>query len=194
MLKNYFKTAFRNLWKNKTYSFLNIAGLAIGIACAGLIFLWAEDEMTFDNVNVKKDRLYAVRVNAKFGGNTYTMGSTPRPMAASLKSDIRGIANTARISDEDLRLLFSFDNKSLYSSGKYADSSLFSMFSLTFVQGSARNAFTQLYSLVITESTAKKFFGEDKNVLGRKLLVDNKQPYVITGVLKDPTRKFQFAI
>ncbi len=185
MLKNYFKTAFRNLWKNKTYSFLNIAGLAIGIACAGLIFLWAEDELTFDNVNVKKDRLYAVRVNAKFGGNTYTMGSTPRPMAASLKTDIHGIANTARISDEDLRLLFSFDNKSLYSSGKYADSSLFSMFSLTFLQGNARNAFTQLYSLVITESTAKKFFGEDKNVLGRKLLVDNKQPYIITGVLKD---------
>src|ERR1700730_13446863 len=102
MLKNYFKTAFRNLWKSKTYGFLNITGLAIGIACAGLIFLWAEDEMTFDKVNVKKGRLYDVRVNAKFSGNTFTMGSTPRPMAASLKSDIRGIANTARSSDEDV--------------------------------------------------------------------------------------------
>ncbi len=185
MLKNYFKTAFRNLWKNKTYSFLNISGLAIGIACAALIFLWAEDEMTYDNVNVKKGRLYAVRVNAKFGGNTYTMGSTPRPMAASMKTDIRGIANTARVSDEDVRLLFSFDNKSLYASGKYVDSSLFSMFTLTFVRGNARTAFAQLHSLVITESTAKKFFGEDKNVMGRKLVVDNKQPYIISGVLKD---------
>ncbi|HTB27092.1 MAG TPA: ABC transporter permease [Puia sp.] len=186
MLKNYFKTAFRNLWKSKTYGFLNISGLAIGIACAGLIFLWAEDEMTFDNVNVKKDRLYAMRVNAKFGGNTYTMGSTPRPMAASLKSDIHGIANTARASDEDVRLLFSFENKSLYASGRYVDSSLFSMFTLTFLEGNARTAFSQLYSLVITEHTAKKFFGEDKNVLGRKLVVDNKQTYVITAVLKDP--------
>ena len=105
MLINHLKTAFRNLLKNKTYSFLNIFGLAMGITCAGLIFLWAEDEMNFDQVNVKKDRLYAVRVNAHYGGNMFTMGSTPRIMVATLHADIRGIHNTARVSDEDQRLL-----------------------------------------------------------------------------------------
>ena len=60
MIKNYFKTAFRNFWKNKTYGFLNILGLAIGIACAGFIFLWVEDETTFNNNHLKKDRLYLV--------------------------------------------------------------------------------------------------------------------------------------
>src|SRR6185436_5520442 len=99
MLKNYFKTAWRSLWKNKTYSFLNIFGLAIGIACAGLIFLWVNDEITFDNVNTKKDRLYAVKVNYEYGGNLFTMGSTPRPMASALKQEIPGIANTCRVSD-----------------------------------------------------------------------------------------------
>ena len=69
MIKNYFKTTIRNLSKNKGYSFLNIFGLAIGIACAGLIFLWAEDEVTFDNANVKKDRLYQLNVNMTVDGN-----------------------------------------------------------------------------------------------------------------------------
>src|SRR5882757_6713896 len=99
MLTNYFKTMIRNLWKNKTFSFLNIFGLAIGITCAGLIFLWAEDEMTFDKVNIKKGRLYQLKVNMTYGGNNFTMGSTPRPMAAAIQAEISGIANTARISD-----------------------------------------------------------------------------------------------
>ncbi|HTE13247.1 MAG TPA: ABC transporter permease, partial [Chitinophagaceae bacterium] len=185
MLKNYLKTTFRNLWRNKVYSFLNIVGLATGIACAGLIFLWAEDEMTFDKMNIKKDRLYSVQVNKIFAGNMYTMGSTPRPLAASLKAEIPGIVNAARISDDAQRMLFSFGDKSLYASGRYADPSLFNMFTLPFVQGNAETAFRQLYSLVITERTAKKFFGDDKNVLGKMVRLDNKQDFVVTGVLKD---------
>src|SRR5882724_2058001 len=105
MLKSFIKTAFRHLQKNRTYSFLNIFGLAIGIACAGLIFLWVEDEMTFDNINTKKDRLYSVQVNLSYNGSTYTMGSTPRPMAALLKKEIPGIVNAARTSDELRRSL-----------------------------------------------------------------------------------------
>ena len=73
----------------------------------------------------------------------------------------------------------------MYASGNYAEASLFSMFTLPFVQGNAKTAFTQLYSMVITEKTAKKFFGDDKNVIGKTVRVDNKQDYVITGVLKD---------
>mgnify|MGYP000900627325 CR=1 FL=1 len=188
MFKNYFKTTFRNLLKNKGYSLLNIFGLAIGIACAGLIFLWAEDELTFDNANVKKDRLYQLNVNMTFDGNEFTMNSTPRPMAAAMKDEIPGIANTARYSnnDEHEQLLFSFANKkSLYAKGHYADASLFSMFTFDFIEGSAANPFPQLYSLVITESTKKKFFGSEKNVIGKTVRVDNKQDYVISAVIKD---------
>jgi predicted permease len=185
MTSNFFKITWRNLWKNRGYSSLNIFGLAIGIACAGLIFLWVEDEMTFDNVNQKKNRLYAVRINAEYDGNMYTMGSTSRLMASSLKTDIPGIVNAARVYDESQRSLFSFDNKSLYASGRYADSSLFSMFTLPFIEGDAQHAFAQLHSIVITEKTAKKFFGEEKNVMGKNVRVDNKQDYVVAGVLKD---------
>src|SRR5450432_4554369 len=158
MLKNYFKTAWRNFTKNRTYSFLNIFGLAIGIACAGLIFLWAEDELSWDNNHVDKDRLYAIRENATYAGSTFTNWSTPRAMASSVKTEIPGIANTCRVSDEEVNLLFGIGDKSMYASGKYADSSLFSMFTLPFVQGNRATAFNQLHSVVITQTTAKKFF------------------------------------
>ncbi|HSZ84495.1 MAG TPA: ABC transporter permease, partial [Puia sp.] len=185
MLKNYFKTTWRSLWRNKGYSFLNIFGLAIGIACAGLIFLWAEDELKWDSNNVNKDRIYAVRENATYAGNTFTNWSTPRPMASSLKAEVPGIVNVCRASDESQNLLFSIGNKFMYVSGKYADSSLFSMFTLPFVQGNAATAFKELHSVVITQSTAKKFFGDDKNVVGKTVRVNNKQGYIVTGVVKD---------
>jgi len=176
---------FRNLWKNKGYSLLNILGLAIGITCAGLIFLWAEDELTFDNTNVKKNRLYQLEVNMTSGGNNFTMGSSPRPMGAAMKAGIPGIVNTARFSDNDERLLFSFEDKSLYAAGRYTDPSIFSMFTFDFVQGNIKDPFPQLYSLVITESAAKKFFGEEKNIIGKTVRIDNKQDYIISGVIKD---------
>ncbi|HLA60060.1 MAG TPA: ABC transporter permease, partial [Puia sp.] len=77
MLKNYLKTAVRNLWKNKTFSFLNIAGLAIGIASAALIFLWVEDELTFNHHFTKRDFIYRIMENQKDGGKISTSGSTP---------------------------------------------------------------------------------------------------------------------
>ena len=173
------------MWKNKTYSFLNVFGLAIGIACAGLIFLWAEDELNWDNFNANKNRLYQLEVNMTSDGNNFTMGSTPRPMGKAIQNEIPGIANTARVSDEGQRLLFNAENKYLYSTGLFADASLFNMFSFNFIEGNIKNAFPQLYSLVITQSTAKKFFGNEKNVVGKTIRVDNKQDYVVSGVVKD---------
>ena len=106
-------------------------------------------------------------------------------MAPVIQAEIPGIANTCRTSENQTTLLFSIGDKSVYASGKYAEPSLFSMFTLPFVQGNAKSAFTQLYSLVITEKTAKKFFGNDQNIIGKTVRVDNKQDYIITGVLKD---------
>ncbi len=185
MFKNYLKTTFRNLWKNKTYSFLNIFGLAIGIACAGLIFLWVEDEVNFDKFNVKKDNLYFVEVNQKYDTYVFTHGSTPGVLAPAMQAEMPGVANTCRVTEGTPSLLFSIGDKSVYATGEFVEPSLFSMFTLPFVQGNAKNAFSQLYSLVITEKTAKKFFGNTKNVVGKTVHFENKQDYVITGVLKD---------
>ncbi|MDP4264628.1 MAG: ABC transporter permease [Bacteroidota bacterium] len=185
MIKNFLKTTFRNLWKSKGYSFLNISGLAIGIACAGLIFLWVEDEVNYDNNNIKKDRIYLVKMNSQIDAGVFTHSSTPGPMATALQAEIPGIANTCRKTEGQESLLFGIGDKAVYASGSYAEPSIFNMFTLPFVQGNAQTSFQELYSLVITEKTAKKFFGDDKNVIGKAIRVDNKQDYVVTGILKD---------
>ena len=185
MIRNFIKTMWRSLVKNRTYSFLNIGGLAIGIACASLIFLWVEDEVNFDSSNTKKDRLYIVRENQKYDTYVFTHSSTPGVMGPVMQAELPGIANTCRASENETSLLFASGDKSVLASGKYVEPSLFSMFTLPFVQGNAGSAFSQLHSLVITEKTAIKFFGNDKNIIGKNLRVDNKQDYVVTGVLKD---------
>ncbi len=162
MIFNFFKTTIRNLRKNSTYSFLNIFGLAIGIACAGLIFLWVEDELKFDQFNTKKDHLYFVKETQKYETYTATFGSTPGVLAPAMQADIPGIANTCRASEDQTSLLFTIGNKTMYASGRYAERSLFAMFTLPFAEGNAKTAFEQLHSMVITGKTAKNFFGNEK--------------------------------
>jgi predicted permease len=185
MLKNFFRTTIRSLWKNKGYSFLNIAGLAIGIACAGLIFLWVEDELSFDNNNLKKNNLYIVKTNDKVDDGVFTHSSTPGPLAASLQATVPGIANTCRMTEGDPSVMFKIGDKSVNASGNYAEASVFSMFTLPFAEGNAAKAFSQLHSIVITEKAAKKFFGTAENIVGRTVRMDNAQDYIVTGVLKD---------
>ena len=185
MIKNYFKIAWRNLIRNKGYSFLNIFGLAIGIACAGFIFLWVEDEMSYDNNNIKKDRLYLVKTNNKVDDGVFTHSSTSGLLAQAMQSTIPGITNTCRSTENGISSLFSIGDKAVNASGQYAEASIFNMFTLPFIQGSAGNAFSQLYSIVITEKTAIKFFGSENNVVGKTVRMDNKQDYVVTGLLKD---------
>ncbi len=185
MLKNFIVTTLRTLRRNKTYSFLNIFGLAVGIACTGLIFLWVEDEVNYDNVNVKKDRLYEVLNNWPWTGHYSTFENTPGPMAAAIQAEIPGIANTCRYTDGQSNVLFTIGDKQMYAGGVYADSTVFSMLTMPFEEGNAGSAFKQLHSMVITEQTAKKFFGKTKNVVGKTVKVDNNQEYAITGVIKD---------
>jgi len=190
MIKNYLKTALRNLWKTKTYSFLNIFGLSVGIACAGFIFLWVEDELSYDHNNSKIDQLYQVLENQAYEGKTYTFDATPGLLAESMKNEIPGIKNSSRLTWGQYTL-FTKDDKTIYERGYYADSSLISMLTLPFVQGKKEHAFDQLHSLVISEKMAKKFFpqdaahGEEQNIIGKALKVDNKEDFIISGVMQD---------
>ncbi|NML38013.1 FtsX-like permease family protein [Chitinophaga sp. G-6-1-13] len=196
MITNYIRTAVRSLWKNKVYSFLNIFGLMTGIACAGIIFLWVEDEVQYDSMHEKKDRLYAVLQHWQYDGYKRTFWSTPGPMGPAIKAEFPGIANVCRTTEEPVSTMFNNGSTAYYASGMYADSTLFSMFTFPFVEGDVRSAFTQPYSLVITERAARKFFGQTTNVTGKMLKMDNKQEYMVTGVLKDlpqnSTLKFEW--
>jgi len=183
MLKNYFKTTLRNLWKNKGYSFLNIFGLAIGIACAALIFLWVEDELNYNDYYSNKENLYKIKDHQTYDGTVFTFDATPGPLATGLKNEIPGIKNTARYTFGD-QLLFSVGDKNINESGNYVDSSFLKMFQLQFIHGNAATAFSQLNSVVISEKMANKFFNTT-DVLGKSIKVNNKEDYIISGVIKD---------
>jgi putative ABC transport system permease protein len=190
MFRNYIKAAFRNLWKNKGYSFLNIGGLAIGMACAGLIFLWVEDELTFNHYFSNRANLYKTKDRQTYDGNTFTFDATPGPLAEGIKAEIPGLKNTARTTWGN-GVLFSAKDKPIYEQGLYVDSSFLTMFQLEFVQGNEKTAFAQLHSLVISETMANKFFSST-NVVGKTLKVDNKQDYVVSGVFKDLPKNVSF--
>jgi len=197
MIKNYIKTTLRSLLKNRSYSFLNIAGLAIGISCASLIFLWVQDEMTFNHNYAKRDVLYKVYENQTYNGKTSTFFGTPGPMWKAMKAEIPGIKNTARITGDGDNALFGLGDKAITEKGNWADPEIFSMLQLPFAKGSATNAFAQLKSVVISEKLAKKFFGE-ADPMGKLIKLNNAENYTITGVFKDlpqnSTYQFQWLI
>ena len=194
MFANYLKTTFRNLWKNKGYSFLNIFGLAIGIACAALIFLWVEDEVNYNSYYSNKENLYKIKDHQTYDGTTFTFDATPGPLAAGIKNEIPGIKNTARYTFGN-QLLFSVGEKNINEQGNYVDSSFLKMMQLQFLKGNPSTAFLQLNSVVISEKMAHKFFNST-DVLGKSIKVNNKEDYIITGVIKDlpenVTLKFQW--
>ncbi len=198
MIKNYFKTTLRSLLKNKGFSFLNIAGLAIGITCASLIFLWVQDEVTFDHNFPKRDYLYRLMENQPVNGVLYTIGTSPEPLSNAVKAEIPGIKNAMRKS-WNVSELFVLGDKSLNAYGAYADSSVFSMLQLPFIYGSPVNAFKETNSVVIGETLSKKFFG-DSNPVGKIIKLNAKQNFcvdglfTVTGVFKDlpANSSFQF--
>ena len=114
MIPNFIKLTFRNLWKNRSYSFLNIFGLAIGIACAGLIFLWVEDQLSYDQFLSKRDRLYYLPTNQTNQGKVRTFNSTPVLLAPAIVQEIPGIEKTCRL--RSVKPVFTVGDKAIYES------------------------------------------------------------------------------
>lgn len=190
MILNYIKIAFRTLLKNKGYSFLNIFGLAIGITCASLIFLWVEDEVSFDCSFPRQDQVYYVPTHQEYDGQWRTFNSTPGPLAQALKTEVPGIIRAARTKDRDF--LFAVNDNAINSSGRYVDEDFIKIFSLKFIEGNANDAFKNPEAIVITQETAEQLFGKHKTILGEVIRVNNKDNYVITGVIENLPKNITF--
>jgi putative ABC transport system permease protein len=200
MLKNNLKIAFRNLLKNKVLSFINIFGLASGIACALLIILFIKDELSFDKFNKDPERIYrVVKDFVNEDGSKLPDATTPPALAPALQKDIPEIESTVRIfSNWGGKYLIKYGDKKFYEEGVYrADSSIFTVFNFPFAKGNAANAFKELKSVVFTETAAKKYFG-DEDPIGKRVEIDPMGPHMVTGVIKDvPSNshfKFDFLI
>jgi putative ABC transport system permease protein len=185
MFRNYILAAFRNLRKNRGFSILNISGLAVGIACAGLILLWVEDEMEFDHSIPDHDRICRVMERQLHDGKMGSFNATPGPLGPAILAEIPGIRNVGRTTnDGQLTQSLGVGDKVITEQGNFGDSSLLTMLNLQFIYGGAAHAFDQLHSIVISATLAGKLFGKD-NPVGRSVMVDHKDNFTITGVYKD---------
>ena len=184
MLKNYLKIAFRNLWKNKGFSFINIFGLAIGITVCLLIMLFVIDEVSYDKFNKKADRIYRVDGDVKFGGTHFILAVAPDPMGPTLKKDYPQVEQFVRFRDNGGFRIKKGNENLQENKVIYADSTLFDVFTLPMIAGDKKTALTEPKSVVITEKIAKKYFNSE-DVVGKTFIVNDTNNYKITGVIKD---------
>lgn len=182
MLRNYIKIAFRNLLRHKAFSFINIFGLAIGMACTILIMLWVQDELSYDRFHERTDRLY--RVTSALPELDLKAAISSAPIAQAVQSQIPAIKSAVRINANNYDLLQvgekMFEEKHVL----YADSNFFEFFTFEFKSGNAKAALLQPDNIVITESMAKKYFGND-DPLGKVIRKNHKEDVIVSGVVKD---------
>ena len=178
------KVAIRNLKKNKGYSFINIFGLAVGIACCILILLYIQNELSYDHYNKNIDQIYRVRLSAKIGNSELNLATSCAPCGPTFASEIPGVVNFTRIRNYEYPLM-SYKDK-VFSEERFywVDSTFFNLFTIPFIEGDPQTALTQPNSVVITESTAKKYFGNE-DPMGKILNADKRVDYMVTGVIKD---------
>ena len=195
MIKNYFKIAWRNLMKNKIFSFINIFGLSVGLTCCMLISVYLYNEVSYDKYHKNIDKLYQLATTFIKDGKEDKTPNTPAPMAAAMKQEFPEISETARLmalfADDKTLLQYKEGNaapKSFYETKGYmADASFFKLFTYNFIEGDAATALKEPNTIVLSEEIAKKFFG-DQPALNKVIHVNSNTngefDFKVTGVYR----------
>ncbi len=198
MFKNYFKTAFRNFKRNKSYTLINTLGLAVGIAACFLIFLVVQFESSFDNFHRKKNSIY--RVGTEFhneDGVGYSSGIA-FPVATALRLDFPQIKEVASIYQQGGQITVedgTTKQKKLQEDNfYYAEPQFFNIFNFPFLAGNAKSALSDPNSAVLTQATAEKYFGNWRNALGKTIMYQNKTLYTVRGILKNIPHNSDFPL
>jgi len=191
MIRNYLKTAYRGLLKNKGFTVLNILGLSLGLASCLLIIFYVVDELSYDRYNTKADRIYRVNEDLKLGENNVLYAVAMPPLAKTLKTDFPYVENTVRIKNAGSAHVKKGTASILENRMAFADPSLFDVFTLPMITGDPKSALAEPNSVVLTESTAKKYFSST-NVVGKTLAFDNGF-FKITGVIRDIPQQSHFS-
>lgn len=185
MIKNYFKTAWRNLWKNKFYTSINIFGLAIGLAVGLIILLWVKDELSYDRFHKESDNIYRVVAHVGSGSTSQAWGNVPAPIGVYGKKELPEIKESVRIIDNNDYSVFKYGDKQFdKTKAVYVDPSFFTFFDFKLVSGNPAKPFPDKNSVIITREMAKKYFGND-NPVGKVITADNKDNYTVQGVMED---------
>jgi putative ABC transport system permease protein len=187
MFNNYFKTAWRNLLKSKFYSLINMAGLTAGLAVGILILLWVNDERSYDNFHKKEADIYRIELFGGTGATRQIWPSIVAPMGPLAKNELPEVVDQARMYDNDWAFHYKREKLFVHEKVEFIDRSFFSMFDFPLVEGSASRPFADAHSVVITQQTARKFFGEEP-AMGKVVTNEDNESYTVSGVIKDPPR------
>jgi putative ABC transport system permease protein len=181
MLRNFFKTAGRNILKYRVYSLINFLGLTTGLALSLLILTYVRSELSYDTFHEKAERLYRIRYVAP---NGLQLASTPPPIAPLMTDHFPEVEDAARMYGRNVSIRRLDGDESFEENGVFfADSTLMNLFTFQFVKGSANNALRDKFTVIITEEMAKKYFG-DNDPIGESLLFAGKHPFKVTGVVR----------
>jgi len=184
MLKNYLKIALRNIKRHKGYSFINITGLAIGMACCLLITIWVLDELSYDKFHENAANLYRVEENQDYSGRQFHVNVTPHPLAPALKDEIPEIIDATRYVWAG-GLLFRYGDKVFFEDDiRAVDPSFLQMFTFPLLRGDKNVALNSPYSLVLSEDIAEKYFGEE-DPLGQIISINNQYDFTVTGIIEN---------
>ncbi len=187
------KQIFRIVFRNKTYSLLNIFGLALGIASAALILLWAEDELTFDRGFSKSDRLYILGQFQKYGDKTAHFYVASNPMAEQLLPSFPEVERVTRYIDWGQYSFSAGDDIRMFEvQGRFADSTIFDMLDIKLVKGDPQRVFEAVDVVALSEAMAKKLFG-DEDPIGKTIKMDNKDVFRVTGIFREPPKNSSFS-
>lgn len=183
MLKNYLKVALRNFTKQKSFSMINISGLAIGMACCMLIVLWVQDELNYEKFHEHIDDIHLV-ANYLTSSPETLGGSVPAPLIPYLKDQYDDIKHAARFR-ESSRRLFSYEGNHVFEdSGGFADPELFDIFSYKSVLNDPKTALRDMNTIVLTERMAEKYFGSE-DPLGKIVRLENQYAFAVGAVIED---------
>ena len=184
MFENYFKIAFRNLWKHKVFSFINIMGLTVGMTACFLIFLYVRFELSYDNMHGKADRIYRLVSDIKTPSDLIHASGPAWAVPPNTKHDFPEVEEFVRVSGNSF-LVRKGNIKFQEEKSVLADSAFFKVFDFPMVRGNRETALSAPLSLVLTESTAKKYFGKQDAMGQTLLLTGDAIPAKVTAVIKD---------
>ncbi|WP_336517779.1 ABC transporter permease [Pollutibacter soli] len=185
MIKNYLKIAFRNLWKHKAFTTINILGLCVGITASFLILLYVSFELSYDSFHSKADRIYRIVCDIKTPTEVINAGGPAWAVAPNVKQEFPEVEAFVRIAGDDDLLMRNGDIKFQQKDAMWADSAFFDVFDYKLIKGDRRTALKEPISIVFTKSTAKKYFG-DKDPMGQTILITGEGfPAKVTGVMED---------
>ncbi|MGM0532775.1 MAG: ABC transporter permease [Bacteroidota bacterium] len=184
MFRNYLKTSWRNLVRDKSYSAINIIGLAVGVAACLLITLYIIDELSYDRFHENSDRIYRIYVDGRFGNNSFRSLLTANPTKEALLDEFSQVESGTRFVKRD-QIRVEYENNRLIEDDFYnADSDFFKVFTFPLLRGNPDKALSEPNQMVLTESMAEKYFG-DRDPMGEMIKVQGEDLYQVTGICKD---------